>query len=198
VSDDPDHDATPRLTRRSPPRRASYPLGVPVPAPPPPGDELTNPFDLLEREPDHEVQAVVQRSRRDSADPATFGDVVKLAVALTREKSGNRQRERDTEEVLRGPRAALRSSRRHLIAAVLAAAASIAGAVTKWGSHPAPASDTGDAVRVQQQLQHEIDRLDSELREIRLELGRRSELTHHQVPAGALPASIVTGKGTIQ
>lgn len=181
-----DRDLAARLAR-------SHPLGVPIVPPAATDlrdfDELTSPFDLLEREPDHEARAVVERSRRNGEDPATYADVVKLAVALTRERSGARQREREAEQVLRAPREATRSSRRYLIATVVAAAASIASPIVRPGGSAPANADLRD------QLQHEIDRLDAEFREIRLELGRRSARTP-LVPAGALPALTVTTQGT--
>ena len=212
-----DHDPTPRFRnpriqtsegRELAARRArakSYPFGVttqPVAqlaARGPDAGEVTSPFDLLEREPDPEVRSVVERSPRNAKDPAYFEDVAKLAVALSRERTGNRQRERDAEEVLRAPREATRSSRRHLIIAAIAAATSLAGALDHRVSHPT--SDSAHAVRVRQleqlrdQVQHEVDRLDTELRSLRLELGRRSEL-EPSVSAGASPALTATTQGT--
>lgn len=168
-------------------RKATAPaLGVPIRRSRPEVDpeEVTSPFDLIERAPDGEVEAVVQRSRRESGDPATFGDVVKLAVALTRERSENRKRNADAEVVLRAPHQAAKSTRRHLIVAIMAAAASVGGAVTKWSEHSSqPGGSSGDAVRVQN-LEKAIDRIDRELGEIRLMIGRRSEL---RVPAGNQP-----------
>lgn len=183
-------------------RARSHPFGLPIVPPHEVSivperdfDEVTSPFDLLEREPGPEVQSVVERSPRSGSDPATFADVVKLAVALTSERSGNRQRERVADQVLRTPHDAARSSRRLLVATVAAAATSIAGAVVKWSDHAAAAGTSGDAVR--DQLQHEIDRLDAELRDLRLELGRRSERSR-LVPTGSLPDLTVTTKGHIQ
>lgn len=166
--------------------------GIPVPTLERDPADLTNPYDLLERDPDQEVEAVVQRSRRNSEDPATFADVVKLAVALTRERSTNAQRNADTEVVLQGPHKAVKASRRHLIATVIAAAASIGAAAKQWSDHasaPVPAGGSGDSIRIEL-LQKSVDRIDNELREIRAVLGRRSELS----PAGDALAE----KGTLQ
>lgn len=201
-----DEDPTPRLNRSRiqtsedrdlAARRArsrSHVFGVPILPPPTAAreaaDDLTSPFDLLEREPDHEVQAVVERATRNGDDPATFADVVKLAVALTRERTGNQQREREAEQVLRAPREATRSSRRYLIATVIAAAASIASPIVRPGERPPAGAD-----QLREQFQHEIDRLDAELRAVREQLGRRSERIP-LVPAGASPALTVITQGT--
>lgn len=148
--------------------RSLKPHGVPIVVPPQTrfDPDVTSPFEMLERQPGAEARAIVQRSRRTSGEPATVEDLAEFFVAFHREKSASRQRERETEVVLQGPHKAQRSTRRHLIAAVIAAGASIGGAVKQW---------SGDAVRVQQ-LEKAIDRLDTELREIRGVLGHRSEL----------------------
>jgi len=156
-------------------------------------DDLANLLDLLDREPDAEVGALVERSQRKRDDPALFGDIAKLLVELRRERTGNRQRERDMEVVLRGPQAATKSSRRYLIATVIAAATAVGGGAI--GSHTgAPSPPSADVLQLQRQsdqLQHQIDRVDAELREVRQQLaqvlGRRSELIP-QHSAGALPA----------
>lgn len=212
-----DQDPTPKFNRRVQTgedqaarrqRPKAYPLGFGVVIPPAPpaaaeADDLTSPFELLDRDPDPEVHAVIERSPRNGNDPATYEDVAKLAVALIRERSGNRQRDKDAEEVLRAPREATRSSRRHLIIAAIAAATSLAGAIDHRVSHPArPVIEAPDAVRVHQleevrdQLQHQVDRLDAELRQVREQLGRRSQRTP-LAPAGASPAfTTVTPQGT--
>ena len=183
-----------------------------------PNSDLTSPYDLLEREPDHEVLAVVEKATRNAKDPAYFEDVAKLAVALSRERTGNRQREMDAEEVLREPARAARGSRRGLIVTVITAALSLAGAIDHRLSHSAsePAS-SADAIRElretlqrqhdqeREQLQREreqerllfhreIDRLDAELRAVREQLGRRSEIAP-LVSAGDSPA-LTTTEGT--
>lgn len=143
-------------------RGASYkPRGVPIVKSRDSDPELTSPFDLLERDPDDEMQAVVQRSRRNSDDPATFADIVKLAVALTKERSANAARNAEAEVVLQGPHKAHRSTRRHLIAAVIAAGASIASAIAgaRHAVEPPP--------NATEQCQHQIDRIDHELGELR-------------------------------
>jgi hypothetical protein len=149
--------------------RSFKPRGVPIVKPKDP--DITDAFEMLEREPDDEARAIVQRSRRNSGDPATVDDLAKVFVALYRERSANEQRNKDAEAVLAGPHKAQRSTRRHLIAAIIAAATSIAGAITG-----AAMTRHGEPAGERQQLQHEIDRLDTELREIRSLLGRRSEL----------------------
>ncbi len=161
-------------------------------------DELASLYDLLEREPDAEVGALVARSQRKRDDPALFEDIAKILVAMRRERTGNRQRERDMEVVLREPHAAAKSSRRYLIATVVAAATSIGGAVGQHtGASSPPSTSVGDTVQIRElqrqsdQLQHQIDRVDAELRDVRQQLaqllGRRSELLPHH-PAGDLPA----------
>lgn len=163
--------------------------GIPMPIDESP--DLTAPFDMFEREPDAEARAIVQRSRRNSGDPATVDDIAKVLVALYKERSANAQRDADTEVVLQGPHKAHKSTRRHLIAAVVAAAASIGAAAKQWADHatPAPTGGSGDSVRIEL-LQKSVDRIDNELREIRAVLGRRSELS----PAGDALAE----KGTLQ
>jgi len=155
-------------------RRNAPALGVPVLQVVRERDpEVTSPFDLLERDPDDEVHAVVQRSLRNSEDPATFGDIAKLAVALTRERSANVQRERDAEVVLAGPHKAHRATRRHLIATIVAAAVAAGSALKPIITPAAPAPEAGESVRVEE-LRHAVDRLDIELREMRAAL-RRAE-----------------------
>lgn len=203
-----DQEPTPRWHQRRVVKTSAQ--GVQIVAP----QAVTAPLHLLEREADHEVQAIVDRSPRKASDPAFFEDVVKLAVELTRERTGNRQRERDAEEVLREPSRAARGSRRNLVLTVVMAAASIAGAIDHRiartpADHPAADHAAADVVRTpqleQQQsdkrleenraaLQHEIDRLDQELRAIREQLGRHSEL-EPLVSAGAAPA-LVSTQGT--
>jgi len=153
-------------------------------------DDLASLLDLLDREPDPEVGALVERSQRKRDDPAVFGDIAKLLVELRRERTGNRQRERDMEVVLREPHAAVKSSRRHMYVAITFAAMSVAAAVKQWGDHVAapspPTAPSVDTVRIQQ-LGHDLDRVDTELRELRQLLGRRSELLPPHA-AGDLPA----------
>lgn len=160
--------------------------GIPMPVEEPP--DLTAPFDMFEREPDDEARAIVQRSRRNSGDPATVDDIAKVLVVLHRERSANAQRNVDTEVVLQGPHKAHKATRRHLIAAIIAAGASIGAAAKQWSEH-ATGSGSVDSVRIEL-LQKSVDRIDNELREIRAILGRRSELS----PAGAELAE----KGTVQ
>lgn len=214
-----DRDLAARRTR---PRTPANPLGIkiyraPEASEPAAAGELTSPFELLEREPDHEVQAVVERSPRNAKDPAYFEDVAKLAVALNRERTGNRQRERDAEEVLREPVRAARGSRRGLIATAIAAALSLGGAIDHRlsrpvGDHTDAARELHelrelrehlqqqDAVREQlrqqerDQYKRDIERLDAELRALREQLGRRSELDP-QVSAGREPALTVSTQG---
>lgn len=204
---DRDRDLTPRYKRSGErdtarrPRPKSYLFGVapqpPPDAPDPDISDVTSPYELLEREPDHEVQAVVQKAARNAKDPAYFEDVAKLAVALTRERSGNRQRDRDTEEVLREPARVARSSRRHLVAAVVAAAASIAGAVDRCGDR----REQGDGKELKQQVdscKQQVDSLGRELLQLRIDFGRIDFGRHSEIDpdpsasAGALPASINT------
>lgn len=201
-----DQDPTPRYHRRhqsSADRdlaarraRTSYPHGVPVLSSPRPEEDadvsnVTSPYDLLEREPDHEVQEIIEKATRNASDPATFSDAVKLAVALTKKR----------EHDLRVPREATRSSRRHLILAAIAAATSLASAIDSRisrpsGHHAEPQIDRAEQqIDLRDQLQHQIDRLDTELRELRAELGRRSELDL-PLPAGAAPALFTASKGT--
>ena len=193
-----DDDRTPRYRKRAPV------LGVPI-TPTPYRDEVTSPFDLLDRDLSAAQIEIVKRSRRNSDDPATYADIVKLAETLSRERSESRQRAADAEAVLEGPHKAHRATRRHLIAAAIAAAASIGAAVTKWGDRVAASSndathvqqlESGDSVRVQQ-LEKAIERLDRELVEIRAQLGRRSQLFNKDT-AGGLPALTVTSKGIVQ
>lgn len=182
-----DDDNTPRWTRparvqtsddralAAAKRRAvAPPRGVPITAPPPRSEpDVTSPFELFEREPDDEAKAIVQRSRRNSGDPATVDDVAKLLVAFHKERSANAQRERDAEVVLAGPHKAHRATRRNLIATVIAAAAAIAAVAKQWVEHPAAAAAAdGEAVRVEL-LQKAVERIDTELRAMRFELGRR-------------------------
>jgi hypothetical protein len=108
-------DGTPSERRR----RRSHPQGVPVVDPivrelTAPGvspeideHEITSPYDLLERPPTPAVIDTIRRSRRNSDDPATFGDVAKLADALTearrKEKSNNEERANQLIELLGRP-----------------------------------------------------------------------------------------------
>jgi predicted component of type VI protein secretion system len=148
-------------------RRNAPALGVPVLKATKGDPDITDAFEMLEREPDDEARAIVQRSRRNSGDPATVDDLAKVFVALYRERSANEQRNKDAEAVLAGPHKAMRASRRHLIAAVIAAGASVASAIA--GARHA----TETPPSAGEQLQHQIDRLDSELREIRFQLSNK-------------------------
>jgi hypothetical protein len=150
-------------------------------------EEVTSPFDLFDRDPDDRARAVVRQSTRNGNDPATVFDVAKLAVALSKERSENRQRGRDYEAVLRSPKeiadkiearldateAKMRSAQKMVIAAVVTLAGGVgtiaSGILNRAESHG------GDVVRLQA-LEKAVDRIDSELHEIRIQLGRRLQL----------------------
>lgn len=150
-------------------------------------DEITSPFDLFDRDPDDRARAVVRQSGRNGDDPATVDDVAKLAVALSKERSENRQRGRDYEAVLRSPQeiaekietrldlteAKMRAAQKLVIAAVVTLAGGVgtiaSGVLNRAESHG------GDVVRLQA-LEKAVDRIDSELHEIRIQLGRRLQL----------------------
>jgi len=190
VSDD---DVTPPRGRAHPgsPWNASQPRGVPVVAPPAPSAPhraATDAFELIERDLSQAGIEVVNRSKRNSSDPAVFADIVNLADELLRERrerdSSNEERKAQLDEILEKPRtiavrlaaveATLKTARRLLIAAILTLGGGV-GTIASGllSNHDA---SVGDAVRAQQ-LRKDVDRLDGDLRDIRIQLGRRSELS---------------------
>lgn len=94
-------------------RQQSNPFGVPLAADPvlrelgspdsgPLQDrEITSPVDLLDRDLSQDELEVVRRSRRNSGDPATYADVVKLAERLiNRERKDRSSREEQANQLL--------------------------------------------------------------------------------------------------
>jgi hypothetical protein len=59
-------------------------------------DEVTSPHDMLERDLSQSEIAIIEQSRRNANDAATYADVVKLAETLTKarreERSNNKER----------------------------------------------------------------------------------------------------------
>jgi len=154
-------------------RRNAPPLGVPVLKVTKSDPDITDAFEMLEREPDDEARAIVQRSRRNSGDPATVDDLAKVFVALYRDRSAAAKRDKEAEVVLAGPHKAHRATRRHLIATIVAAAVAAGSALKPVIAPAAPVPEAGESVRVEE-LRHAVDRLDIELREMRAAL-RRAE-----------------------
>ena len=166
-------------------RVRTNPLGVPIPETVVDQSNDTNPFDIFDparprrrNRPSDSVVALANQLREDRRDPyeliaeAAF-EVVDMKrehrKELEQERSANAQREIDTETVLQGPRKAHKATRRNLIAAVIAAAASIGAAAKQWVGHD---SDR-DRDRIEQ-MEKSIDRIDIELRAVRLELSHLS------------------------
>lgn len=201
-------------------RRSGHPHGFPV-LPQSSGgierdpEEITSPYDLIERELSASELEVIRRSRRNGGDYATVADIVKLAETLTKERSENRQRAKDAEIILRSPHevaeklnaeledvradvrivkdtvktvnGALSAVKKWVLGSVAAAAAGVgtvsSSVLTKTEEHG------GDKARIEQ-FRHDIDRLDGELRDVRVQLGRRSQLLDVGGSSSAMTASI--------
>lgn len=96
-------------------RRRTAVMGVPLAEQLDPDDmplvsereEITSPFELLERDLFESERAVIQRSRRNAGDPLTFADGVKLAETLARarreERSSNQERANQLMALLNRP-----------------------------------------------------------------------------------------------
>ncbi len=180
-----------------------YPRGVPIlappvptagpPAPPPPPHEpILDTVRLLARDLSQSAIEVVRRSPRNGDDPATFADVVNLAEELLKERrerdSSNQQCTAQLDEILATPREiALRLSAvektlkkaRHLLITAVVTVGTGLGTIAS-GLLDRHDASVGDAVRLQQ-LQKDVDRLDGDVRDLRIQLGRRAglELTDH-------------------
>lgn len=183
-------------------RRARTPgYGVPAIPEPRPADEVTNPFDMLERALTSTGIEVIRRSKRDSKDPALFEDIVKLAGELHKERSETREREEQYAAVLRSPHEAathlvaritvvegvLKSARRLAITAIVA----LGGVVGTFATGLLNRHDEATAERIHnEQLRKDVDRLDNELRDMRIQLGRSS--------LNRTTSAITAEKGTVQ
>lgn len=101
-----DEDQTGRRTRR-PASVVSDPMlsserrrrGVPAPVLEEDAD-ITSPIDLLEQDLSAPQLEIVNRSRRNSDDPATFGDIVRLAERAHRREKSSETTNREIKKLL--------------------------------------------------------------------------------------------------
>lgn len=179
--------------------------GIPLPPPVRSLDEVTQPIDILERDLSQSQIEIIRNSKRNGKDPVVYEDLIKFLDAFTKEKSENREREAAYDAVIQSPHkvakelhervaateATLRTARRLAIAAVV----SLAGGVGTFASGVLNRTEAagGDKVRLEQ-FRRDVDRIDGELRDIRITLGRRSALDR-AAPAASLNVST---KGTSQ
>ena len=154
-------------------------------------EDWTSPVDLIERELSESTREAARRAHRDTDAPATVGMLMAVAEKLNEERSGIRERERALESLLQSPhevaarlerriRTAERTiawTRKVLIGAVMAAAGSFATVAFKALEH----AERGgmDAQRLIQ-LEQGQQRCEGDIRDLRIQLGRRSELTDHR------------------
>lgn len=136
----------------------SYPQGVPIVAPETAvkREPVTGTFELVERELPERAKQVVNRSKRDSSDPATFGDLVNLAVELPSQGT--------IEGRISAVERVFRSARRLVVAGVLACA----GGVSVAGHSALEKHD--DAIRDDmrlRQLEKDNAKLERELAQLR-------------------------------
>lgn len=72
-----------------------------------PDDDITSPQQLLDRDLSNSEIEIVRRSKRNSEDPATVGDVIKLAESVARyrrrEKSSKEEQTEQLRELLNRP-----------------------------------------------------------------------------------------------
>ena len=156
--------------------------GIPAPPPIRDAEEITAPHELIDRPLSISQVEIIRQSKRNGGDHATVADVVKLADMITKERSESRQRDAEYNAVLQAPHeiamaiAKKIKTIKWIVAVAMLLTGGGAGLVSSGAlaTTPTPTSQA-DQIRIEQ-LHRDVNRLDAELREIRIILGRRSAL----------------------
>ena len=171
-------------------RRARESSGVPLP-PPPLAADITQPHALLDRPLSMSQIENNRKSERSGGDPATVADILKVLDVLTREKSESRERDAAYQAVIQSPHEVASAMAKKtkwffvIVTAITGAGTGVNASGVLAPSTPPNKTDGIERYRVEQ-AERDILRIDNELREVRMTLGRRGSIDR---PSLTLPAA---------